>query len=131
MQNIRWKQRFQNFEKAYHTFDKIITIQNPNEAEKMGLVQAFKITFELSWKLLKDYLTSQGHIIKSPRESIKQAFQNEIIKNGHIWLEALEKRNETVHTYNEQTAIEVDTEIRKNYFPMIQDLYFYFTKKDQ
>ncbi len=56
MQDIRWKQRFQNFEKAYKVFEKILKIKNPNKAEKMGLIQAFEISFELSWKLLKDHL---------------------------------------------------------------------------
>lgn len=128
MKDLRSKQRFQNFEKAYSTFSSILDIKNPNEAERMGLIQAFEIIFELSWKLLKDYLTEQGHIIKSPREAIKQAYQNEIIKDGHTWLNALENRNETVHTYNETIAKEVDTKIRKEYAPSIKNLHSYFKK---
>jgi len=126
--NIRWKQRFQNFEKAYNTFWRILDIQNPNEAEKMGLIQAFEIVFELSWKTIKDYLFELGFDEKSPRETLKQAFQNEIIADGHIWMEALEKRNETVHTYDEEIAQLVEQKIRENYAPMLRELYFYLKK---
>ena len=126
--NIRWKQRFQNFEKAYNTLWRILDIQNPNEAEKMGLIQAFEIVFELSWKTIKDYLFELGFDEKSPRETLKQAFQNEIIADGHIWMEALEKRNETVHTYDEEIAQLVEQKIRENYAPMLRELYFYLKK---
>ena len=56
------------------------------------------MTFELGWKVLKDYLELAGHIVKSPRETIKQAFQNEIINDGHIWMDALSVGNLTTHT---------------------------------
>ncbi|MDA3918879.1 MAG: HI0074 family nucleotidyltransferase substrate-binding subunit [Deltaproteobacteria bacterium] len=126
---IRWKQRFDNFERAYQTFWRIMDIKSPNEAEKMGLVQAFEITFELSWKTLKDYLFALGFEEKSPRGVLKQAFQNEIIVDGHNWIEALENRNETVHTYDDAMAEKIDKDIRGIYAPMIRDLYFYLKKE--
>ena len=51
--DVRWKQRFENFERSFLTFSRILKIESPNEAERMGLVQAFEIVFELSWKTLK------------------------------------------------------------------------------
>lgn len=127
--DIRWKQRFDNFEKSYFTFNRILEIKSPNEAEKMGLVQAFEIVFELSWKVLKDYLSEQGYNVKSPREVLKQAFQNEIIEEGHIWLEALSSRNDTTHTYNNDIATALDIKIRDVYAPVIGSLYTYFRKE--
>ena len=127
--DIRWKQRFDNLERAYQTFWRILDIESPNEAEKMGLVQAFEIVFELSWKTLKDYLLEQGFEEKSPRGVLKQAFQNEMIIDGHNWIEALENRNETVHTYDDAMAEKIDQKIRKIYAPMIRDLYFYLKKE--
>ena len=53
---------------------------------------------------MKDYLEFQQLIVKSPREVIKQAYQIELIDDGHIWIDALTDRNLTVHTYNEQLA---------------------------
>ena len=127
--DIRWKQRFNNFEKSYQTFGRILAIEEPNEAEKMGLIQAFEIVFELAWKTLKDYLNAQGFQERSPRGVLKTAFQAEIIGNGHDWIEALESRNQTVHTYNDDMAAKLDQEIRHRYAPIIQDLYFYLKRE--
>lgn len=127
--DIRWKQRFDNLERAYQIFWRILDIESPNEAEKMGLVQAFEIVFELSWKTTKDYLFAQGFEEKSPRGVLKQAFQSEIIMDGHTWIEALENRNETVHTYDDEMAEKIDKKIREIYAPMIRDLYFYLKKE--
>ncbi|MFK4998638.1 nucleotidyltransferase substrate binding protein [Bacillus sp. N9] len=53
---------------------------------------------------IEGFLESQGFIVKSPRETIKQAFQMEIIEDGHHWMDALSKRNLTTHTYDEEFA---------------------------
>ncbi|QTA81145.1 Nucleotidyltransferase substrate binding family protein [Desulfonema limicola] len=127
--DIRWKQRFENFNKAYQTFWRILDIEEPNEAERMGLVQAFEIVFELSWKTVKDYLFEQGFQEKSPRGVLKQAFQNGIIVDGHSWIDALQNRNETVHIYDEEMAKKIDNKIRTIYAPIIRDLYFYLKKE--
>jgi len=125
--DIRWKQRFENFTKAFETFKRILEIQNPNEAEKMGLIQAFEIVFELSWKTLKDYLFEIGFDEKSPKATLKKAFQIDIISQGHRWMEALESRNETVHTYDNVMAEIMVKKIQENYAGIIKDLYLFFT----
>ncbi|MFH1429156.1 MAG: nucleotidyltransferase substrate binding protein [Candidatus Margulisiibacteriota bacterium] len=123
--DTRWKQRFQNFEKAFLLLERTLKIKQPSEAEGGGIIQFYEATFELSWKMLKDYLDEQGFTVTSPREAIKQAFQSDIIEDGHIWIEALEDRNLTTHTYDEKTAAKVIKRIRENYFPVINQLYNY------
>lgn len=59
MQDIRWKQRFTGFENVFNNFSIIRKAlnQNPdNIINKMAIIQAFEITIESAWKLLKDYL---------------------------------------------------------------------------
>jgi nucleotidyltransferase substrate binding protein (TIGR01987 family) len=81
------------------------------------------MTFELSWKTLKDYLNEIGYEeVNSPRSAIKKAFEIGIIADGHLWLKALEDRNLTAHTYEEETAIEVERLIRESYYPMVLEL---------
>ncbi|PIR26839.1 MAG: nucleotidyltransferase [Deltaproteobacteria bacterium CG_4_10_14_0_2_um_filter_43_8] len=121
--DIRWKQRFQNFENAFFNLENTIAISNPSIAERAGLIQFFEITFELSWKTLKDYLESVGFQTASPRETLKQAFQEGTIQNGHLWIKALEDRNLTTHTYNEATAQKVEKLIREDYFPLLKQLH--------
>jgi len=127
--DIRWKQRFQNFERSYRLLEDTLRIKTPSEAERAGLIQFFEMTFELGWKLMKDYLEEQGFTINSPKEAIKQAFRSEIIADGHGWIDALNDRNLTTHTYQEETAVNVEKKIRKDYFPLLQILYEQFKGK--
>lgn len=111
LKNIRWKQRFINFEKSYKLLDKYIDQPLDTEIERAGIIQLFEIAFELSWKLMKDYLEDIGYSMKSPRETIKQAYQTGLIDEGHIWIDALTDRNLTVHTYDEKLAKKMTEDI--------------------
>jgi nucleotidyltransferase substrate binding protein (TIGR01987 family) len=121
--DIRWRQRFSQFEKAFLLLQDAILVDNPSVLERAGLIQFFEMAFELGWKLLKDVLEAEGFTINSPRDAIKQAFQSTLIRQGHDWLDALEDRNLTTHTYNDQTAIAVEQKIRTRYYPCLRQLY--------
>ena len=57
-EDIRWKQRFQNFVSALHTLTQAIELsqQRPlSLLEKQGLIQGFEITHDLAWHVLKDF----------------------------------------------------------------------------
>ena len=123
--DIRWKQRFQNYEKSYKLLERTLLIKTPSEAEMGGLIQFYEMSFELAWKIMKDYLNEQGFVVNSPRQAIKQAFQIGLIEDGHVWINALEDRDLTTHTYEESIALKVITEIRENYFPALKQLYVY------
>ena len=120
LKDIRWKQRFENFNKVYILLERYSKESELNELEQAGIIQFFEMTFELAWKVLKDYLEKDGFIVKSPREAIKQAFQNDLINDGHIWIEALANRNLTTHTYDSELANKVVKEIIDKYFPEIK-----------
>ena len=121
--DIRWRQRFTNFEKSYKSLSKYIDKAIETELERAGIIQLFEISFELSWKLMKDYLEFQQLIVKSPREAIKQAYQIELIDDGHIWIDALADRNLTVHTYDEELAKKMVEDISTIYYPQLKKLY--------
>lgn len=123
LKDRRWRQRFENFEKAYRVLEKYTNQSIKTELERAGLIQLFEMTFELSWKVLKDYLESEGYTVKSPRETIKLAFQMGVIEDGHIWLDALSDRNLTTHTYDEALAEKLVEEIKKKYYPELRKLY--------
>ena len=129
MLDIRWKQRLVHFSKAYRLLEQTIAIERPSEAERAGLIQFFEMSFELAWKVLKDYLGEEGFSPASPRETIKLAFQSGLIVDGHLWMEALKDRNLTVHTYEEKVAIAVEKKIRDFYFPVLRKLFHDFSKK--
>ena len=120
--DIRWKQRFAQFDKAFLLLQTGIAIEAPNAIERAGLIQFFEMAFELGWKLLKDYQEPEGYALSSPREAIKQAFRADLIADGHAWMSALDDRNLTTHTYNEATALAVELKIRQTYYPLLSSL---------
>jgi len=121
--DIRWQQRFSNYEKAFLLLERALSIATPSEVERGGIIQFYEMAFELAWKLMKDYLEQLGYTVSSPRDAIKQAFQAGILDDGQLWMDALTDRNLTTHTYDENKAIEVVAKIRANYFPALQQLY--------
>ena len=124
---IRWKQRFQNFEKAFLQFDEAVsTIDELSVLEKEGLIQRFEYTFELAWKTLKDFLESQEVEAKFPREVIKKGFQYEIISDGEMWMEMLEKRNLMAHTYDEEIFEKAVSQVVNLFYPEVKKLYEFF-----
>lgn len=128
-QDIRWKQRFVHFQRAFGLLQQTLAIAHPSDAERAGLIQFFEISFELAWKVLKDYLEEEGFSVTSPRDAIKQAFQAGLLEDGHVWLEALKDRNLTVHTYEEKIAIAVENKIRIDYFPALSLMHETFKAK--
>ena len=125
----RWRQRFTNFEKAFLLLDRTVEIESPTEAEISGLIHFYEVSFELAWKTLKDYLESLGFSPKSPRETLKTAYQAEIINDGHLWLNALESRNLTTHIYDEELIQDIYNKIKISYFPALKELYSFFEKE--
>lgn len=122
--DIRWRQRFQNFEKAYKQFSAaIVDFSKLSHLEKEGLIQRFEYTFELAWKTLKDYLESQEVPANFPREVIKSAFHYGLIQDGETWMDMLEKRNLMAHTYDESRFNLAVMKIKDEYYTAITQVY--------
>ena len=123
---IRWQQRFNNFERAHNNLIEMLDllIKDPlNKAYKLAVIQSYEMDIELAWKTLKDYLNYLGYRVQAPREVIKQAFAIEIIEDGEVWLKMLEDRNLTSHIYDESKAQEVVESIKDNYFSKLDFIY--------
>ena len=129
LKDIRWKQRFENFDKSYKLLNKYAKQPITTELDRAGIIQFFEMTFELAWKVLKDYLEAQEYLVKSPRETVKQAFQIGLIDNGHIWMDALSNRNLTTHTYDEELANKMTNEIITMYLPELDKMYEKLSKE--
>ncbi|MDA8229612.1 MAG: nucleotidyltransferase substrate binding protein [Desulfitobacterium hafniense] len=121
--DIRWKQRFSNYKKAIIQLTEFMEKPELNKFEVQGLIQCFEYTFELAWKTMKDYLEEQGFDVKSPRTTIQIAFQIQLVKDGHMWIDALEKRNLMAHTYDENRAKEAEKLIRTEYYQILKELF--------
>jgi nucleotidyltransferase substrate binding protein (TIGR01987 family) len=127
--DIRWRQRFSQFEKAFLLLQDVMGLAKPTVNERAALIHFFEMAFEQGWKLLKDYEEAEGFVETSPRGAIKRAFQMNLVSQGHDWIAALEDRNLTTHTYNEETALAVEQKIRQKYFPCLLQLHRDFALK--
>ena len=123
MKEIRWKYRFDNFSKYFKVLKRSLEIEKPSEVERGGVIQFYEMSFVLAWKMIKDYLQEEGFDVKSPRTAIKQGIQIELLDDPHKWMDALEDRNLTAHTYDEETAKRVYDSIKNNYYPILKQLY--------
>ena len=61
-QEIRWKQRVENYENAVNHLEEAIVYfdVNPINKVKEGIIQRFEFTHELAWKVMKDFLEYEG-----------------------------------------------------------------------
>lgn len=119
MQDIRWHQRLENYEKALEQLLSAVCLAQARELsdlEKQGLIQAFEFTHELAWNLIKDYFQYQGNTqITGSRDAAREAFQTGLIKNGQEWMEMISSRNKTSHTYNKSVSEEITQKIINSY----------------
>ena len=121
--DIRWQQRFKNYQKALAQLRKFIRKGNLSELEEQGLVKAFEYTYELAWSTLKDFLQYQGHAdIYGSRDAIRKAFEVNLIQDGQGWMDMLESRNKTSHVYNEETANEICQAVQTRYIQLFERL---------
>lgn len=123
MTSVRFRQRLENFERSFALLQRAVEQKNLSELERGGLIQFFEMAFELSWKCLGDYLEGEGFTLASPKQIFRQAFQSGLIEDGELWLQALEDRNLTTHTYDEQKSKEVEQIIRSRYFALLETLH--------
>ena len=119
-EDIRWKQRFQNYKKALLTVKNAVDLSGQRELsdlEKQGVIQGFEFTFELAWNVMKDYLEEQGLMgIIDSKNAIRHAFNKGIIENGEIWMQMLKDRNLASHLYEEDTAEGIFIAIKNIYY---------------
>jgi nucleotidyltransferase substrate binding protein (TIGR01987 family) len=125
-EDIRWKQRFDNYLRAFETLRRAVDLtrqRDLSELEQLGLIQGFEFTHELAWNVLKDYLEETGisGIIGS-KGATREAFKNGLIYDGEAWMEMIKSRNLSSHTYNQDTAEEVVSNILMRFYPAFEQM---------
>lgn len=120
-EDIRWKQRFNNYQKALQTLTEAVALaqQRPlTRLEQQGLIQGFEFTHELAWNVLKDYLEAQGFVgLIGSRNATRQAFKDALIQDGEAWMDMIKARNLTSHTYNTDIAASIASDVLTRFYP--------------
>ena len=88
-------------------------------------VQNYNLTFDLSWKVLKEVVTQEFGLTDfasgSPRETLKSAFSVGII-NDDLWMEMLKVRNTLANDYDGLVAAKYFEKIISEYFSLIEEM---------
>ena len=129
-EHVRWKQRFQNFDRA------VILLREPiargvatlSVLEREGTIQRFEVAIELAWKTLGDYLEYEGETLEvvTPRNVIKEAFSARVIEDGQVWMDMLDHRNLLSHTYDQTVFEKAVLAIRDRYLAAFEELRDWF-----
>lgn len=122
-EDIRWQQRFSNFQLALSQLETFFEPPELNEREQQGLIKAFEYTFELAWNSLRDLLRSRGNEnLLGSRDTLREAFRLGLIANGEAWMLMIQDRNLTSYTYNRTTADAISLNIIGTYMNCFVDL---------
>jgi nucleotidyltransferase substrate binding protein (TIGR01987 family) len=132
MDDVRWKQRFNNFLKAFQRLAAAAELaqeRDLTDLEQQGLIQSFEFTHELAWNVLKDYLEYKGIAgLIGSRDTTREAFKKGLIEQGEAWMEMIAARNKTSHTYDSGIAQEVADAILEQFYPAFAGLAEKFTE---
>jgi nucleotidyltransferase substrate binding protein (TIGR01987 family) len=125
--DVRWKQRLTNYRRALKQLSAGVDLAEArelSELERQGLIQAFEFTHELAWNVMKDYFAYQGNTaITGSRDAVREAFDKGLVEDGEGWMEMIQSRNQTAHTYNERVAVEIATRITSRYRGLFQQFF--------
>ncbi|MBI1874611.1 MAG: nucleotidyltransferase substrate binding protein [Acidobacteria bacterium] len=95
-----------DFDAALTRFADVLR-QPENEFIRDAAIQRFEFCFELGWKSVQAVARLEGQECPSPRMAISTAWRNNWITAEELFLDMLEERNRTSHTYRDSTAKQV------------------------
>lgn len=112
-------------ENYHHAFIRLqAALRKDANADDMYLdatIQRFEFCFELAWKLMKAVLEYDGIEVNSPRGCIRESWKQGLIPDAQEWLEMMEKRNLSSHTYDENAAREIYREVKGRYVVLLEE----------
>lgn len=130
--DIRWKQRFQNYEMAFIKLREAVETEELNELERNGLIQRFEFTLDLSWKVLKDFLEEKRFSFNpSPKDTVRQAQESGYIDYAQELIDGLDIRNELSHDYSGEKFEKSEVELREAIYPALEKLYQFFIEQSK
>lgn len=91
------------FEKAVLALERALNAEK-NDLNRDATIQRFEFCVELAWKTSKKFM---GTHTTAPKQVVREMAQNKLIVDVEFWLNAIEQRNLSSHTYNEVLAEEV------------------------
>lgn len=120
--NDRFSFKKSNLLKAFQTLEESLATPILTRRDLSGVIKDFELVYELSWKVLKNYLEISGHQTQNARQAFATAYQLGLLKDENVWLQIINDRNMTVHVYDEKFAREMVNRIQTLYFKAFEAL---------
>lgn len=105
------------FAKAVAALERALALPE-DDITRDASIQRFGFCVELAWKVSKRWL---GTGTSAPKQVIREMGQAGLIADVALWLEAIDQRNLSSHTYNEDLAREV-YDFASRFLPELQTL---------
>ena len=129
--------RYNSLKDAFNRLKEVLheyTINKNKSLEKIfvdATIQRFEFTFELMWKVLKEYMENVGFsdFAQGPKGVLKFALKNGIIDDEQTYSDMLTDRNSTTHIYDEKLANQIFENIKERYVKAIEDVITYLEKE--
>jgi nucleotidyltransferase substrate binding protein (TIGR01987 family) len=104
----KFESLMEDFGKAVNRLKEVLELPK-DEFIRDSAIKRFEITFDMAWKTLKAYLEEKhGVQCVSPKTCLREAYNKDFITEyDSFWVDLVDKRNLTVHTYRESVAEEV------------------------
>jgi len=118
----RLERRFSDFQKAVNNLETAIE-SVVDDLDIDGAIKRFELCYDLSWKLMKDYLGEQGIIVRNPRACFKEAYANGLIQDEFAWMEMIEDRNLLVHVYTFEESRKIFEKVQSKHAPLLCEFY--------
>lgn len=117
----KFTNRYYSFCKSLENLKKSVAADPAADFVLEGTAMNFGLTFDLSWKVMKDILVKQlgvrVYATGSPRENLQAAFSNGLIEDD-VWIQMLKVRNQLAHDYDHSLAEQTFEEIVGEYYGM-------------
>lgn len=117
--------KYEQYKKTVERLYEVIEVYEEKKEQIIvdAMIHRFKVCVELSWKLLKGYLKYENiGEFSSPRTIIKESYVQKLIDEGELWLDMLEDRNLTSHTYHDIIANFIRDNILNTYYKLLKKL---------
>ena len=82
-EDIRWQQRFSNFQLALSQLETFFEPPELNGREQQGLIKAFEYTVELAWNSLRDLLSSRPMVSYKPGSDIDLCLEGKNLNHNN------------------------------------------------
>ncbi len=103
--------------KAIQTLDVALNFADQSKNNEIAFkiardacIQRFEYCIELSWKVAMKKIGSQT---KFPKQAMREMARADLVESAEVWLDFVEARNNSSHSYDENIARKVFEQIQK------------------